>query len=110
MTHVDTIALACALAAEDPGPGQRVMSVADEPAAPFGETLRQLLEKDRDGRLRTIAIPGWTLSVAATLVEARWRLTRQRGEPVLTRDAVAYVTHERVLDTSAWRGFQSRAG
>ena len=92
VTHINTIALACALAAESEQTGQLVLSVADEPAVPFGETLKRELEADLCRELKPVTVPGWLLWAAAGCVEGWWKLTRRRGEPLLSRGAVAYVT------------------
>ncbi len=107
VTDVRTLVAVTAAAVERGLPASSTahvtLSVADEPARPFGAVLKELLEADAGRRLRVVPIPGGLLRVAGAASEALWAALRLRGEPSVTREAVAYVTHERVLDLAALR-------
>jgi hypothetical protein len=90
-------------------PSVLTLNVAEEPPERVRDLFLRLLSEEAGQPLRAIPFPAWPVRAYAWCVEAAWRVLRLKGEPIVTRSAVAYICEERVLDLAALRRFLAEA-
>ncbi|GBQ99351.1 nucleoside-diphosphate-sugar epimerase [Acetobacter nitrogenifigens DSM 23921 = NBRC 105050] len=100
--HVDNVIEAIGLALK-PGEGGRAFFIADQEQTTFRAFIASLATVQGLSVDKLHSIPYWVATMIGRVMDAAWSLTRQEGDPPISRSMMRMIGREFLIDDSAAR-------